>query len=954
MRFLLFVLLLINISFANSLNISRMNALKSVIQKEEYIALAINKYILQTGTIPKTDSNKLDWEKLEHKDYLGELFNRKNLLTSDDIDVYYEPKTYNFFIRGVVANIGTLEEPESSYDEDLKYLYNFYASRIFRVNTLAPIDTTVEKLKIGSQVLYSSIQKEIVQTVNLSSNNTIKLDSQDCVVNTHYYELKGKELTYKYCKTVDNPITVYQDSPIYVEDSSELKYIKAKIGDKAYAKKNGIWYEYYYQGDTNLPWVAVYLGSDVNEADESQDLEDLILKYIPGSKDLVFRQDGGCMLANGDIFCWGNNKYKKVGIESYGQIDKTLKPDYVNTPIMLKAQIDKTKKYTDDNGIESTRHAKNWYNNPYRVKFEKMAMNSTNVCAISPIFLDPDEEFSQKVGGDLFCNGNISSSYFEDLSSTVKSTSILKKNIFFGIGKEDKTNDGNEIYLKDIVMVEDTAAVLSDTGDIYTFGRNYKGALGIGSSDKFIISTTPSKINGSTIFKKIFALRDIRGFGAIDEENYFWIWGGRPNGEIYNKPTRLNDNRRYNEDAIFINTNEFVLKGLDNFFYQTTNSNSTKKLNIPNTAISVSVYGNFFTYINEYLELKGSPELLKCMKANEIDECNNDDNSNDIFTLAFNQLNTKLNNIKGKMYATFTNAGIFKLDRVLSTQSENFETATSGWTATNSSDNNMITTVDLDQTDTQTQLPSTDFLGRFPIAVNETKDYYEVSKTYSFPSYPNHEIDIEFDFYEIDTWDGERFEVYANGELLSVDHFIFDWHETLKDTNITGINLQDNINPNTGYAGDQSYSYKLRSKLDSSGNVTLKFKTQFEYDLPYANHYSRTYYQGSYNEDVENESWGIDNVKIKVKETNKKFVCAMTGFGSKSQMYCWGNIARSIPILSTSLYDMDKINSINKLFITEESDKEIPMSYDKFNNDGNLHLKFPTYIGGFDYEFYFK
>ena len=80
----------------------------------------------------------------------------------------------------------------------------------------------------------------------------------------------------------------------------------------------------------------------------------------------------------------------------------------------------------------------------------------------------------------------------------------------------------------------------------------------------------------------------------------------------------------------------------------------------------------------------------------------------------------------------------------------------------------------------------------------------------------------------------------------------------------------------------------------------------------------------------------------------------MTGFGSESQLYCWGNTARSIPILSTSLYDTDKINIINKLFITEEDDKKNQMSYDSYNNNGNLFLKFPTYIGGFDYEFYFK
>jgi len=953
MRFILLILLLINISFANTQNISRMNALKKVIQKEEYIALAINKYILQTGSLPLTESKDFDWTKLDNEDYLGKNFNKSNPLTSKYIDVYY--KSGNFFIKGVI-------DDNISYDEDLKYLYNFYTSRIFRVNTLAPIKIIEDGENNDSQVIYSSIQKEIVKILNdpeTDAITTIKLDSQECPANEYYYELKGKELTLKFCKDEVSPssnrgISVYQEAPIYAENWEDLLYIKAKIGDKAYAKKNGTWYEYYYQGDTSIRWVPSYLGSTISAENESENVEDLILSYIPDSKDLVFRRDGGCMLANGDIFCWGNNKYKKAGIENYGQLDTSLSPDYVNTPVMLKVQIDNITKIEDDKGNKLSRYDKKWYNNPYRVKFEKMGMNSSNVCGISPIFTYKLDGLERKIGGELYCNGSVSSTYFEDLDSSTKMTSVLKKNKFFTKGKTNTETD-TPVYLQDIVMVEDTTVVLSDAGDIYTFGRNYKGALGIGSDDKFIAKNTPEKINGETIFKKIFALRDIKGLGAIDEDNFFWIWGETSSGIVYNKPTLLDEVRRYNKDAIFVNTKEFVLKGVDNNFYQTTGTNSTKLLaNIPSTAISVSVYGDFYTYINEDLELKASESLRVCMQANETDKCTANAN-NYIFDTSFNELNEKSNTVNNKDYANFANVSIFKLDSVITEQFEDFETSTSGWTATNTKDNNLIKEVPFDNTDTKGQVPSTNFLGRFPTAVSDSIGYYEVSKTYDFTSkYKDYEIEIEFDFYEIDTWDGERFEVYANNELLSADHFIFDNHETLSDSNITGISLQDNINSNTGYAGDQSYEYKLRAKLDSEGKVTLKFKTNFEYDDPYTNYWSKTYKKTGFNEDVENESWGIDNVHVKVKETNKKFVCAMTGLGSKSQMYCWGNIARSIPLLSTSLYDMSKINTINKLFITQEDEKKEQMSYDFYNSNGNLFLKFPTYIGGFDYGFYFK
>lgn len=930
MKIFLFILLLINITFANNQNTSRMNSLKKVIQKEEFIALAINKYILQTGSIPKTDSNSLDWSKLEVEDYLGSNFNKINPLTSKTINVYYDTTSSSFFIRGVLDDI---ENPKFLYDEDLKYLYNFYISRIFRINTLAPINVTEEKLRKGSQILYSSVQKEIIEVLNLPSNNTIKLDSEECIVGTYYYELKGKELIYKYCKSTDNAITVFQDPPIYVEDSSDLQYIKVKIGDKAYAKKNGTWYAYYYQGDTSPAWIPEYLGLPIVEA---EDLEDLIISYIPDAKDLIFRQDGGCMLANGDIFCWGNNEYKKAGIETYGQLDTALSPDYVNTPVMLRVQIDDI---TEINGV--TRKDKGWYNNPYRVKFEKMALNSSNVCGVSPIFEYSNLGVNRKVGGDLYCNGNISSEYFEDLDEDTTKTSILKRNKFFAVGKDDFLNDNNEIYLVDIIMVEDTIIVLSDEGNIYTFGRNYKGALGINNTDKFISINEPVEVdNDGTVFKKLFALRDIKGMGALDENNDFWIWGERPNGAVLYKPTLLDTTRRFYEDAIFVNTNEFVLKSLDNVFYKTTGNNSIEAVRdssnelIPSSAISVSVYGDFYTYVTDDLELKGSDDLLKCMQASETSECA-DSTDRDVFALAFSELNTKSNIVKGKAYANFANASIFKLDNVITEEFEDYESWNrgSGW-----SDNTKTVVTD----DGSDEIPVTTFLGNFRIGSS-------TSKTFSFPNYADYEVEVEFDFYEIDTWDYEKFIVKLNDETFVEDNFIHDDHPNLTDAKDTGESLQA-VASETDYRNknDERYHYKLKTKLDSNGDLKIEFSTRGLTPSDFG------YNSWSHAQSITDESWGIDNVHVKVKETNKKFICAMTGLESQSQLYCWGNVARSIPIVNTSLYDPSKYPGLNRLFMTEEGYKDFRLSYTQFHSDGNLFLKFPTYIAGFDYGFYFK
>lgn len=1069
-----------------------MNAAKKVIQKEEYIALAVNKYILQTGEIPKdSETNKIAWDLLINAEYLGTNFDKSNPLTKKDLEVFFDENN-NCFIKGALTDI-------TNYSKQNRYLYNFYSNRVFRINTQAPKNSLKEEIIKGSQVIYDKTQKEIA--LLLKDGAKVILDNKVCPTEKYYYELKGSELNYKYCNSANDSFKVYQESPIYVENINNLPFIKAKIGEKAYALKNGKWYEYYYQGDVDIPWVPVESGSVLNSQDE-EDIEDKIISYIPNSKDLVIRRDGGCMLANGDIFCWGNNKYRKAGINSYGQLDKTLSPDYINTPVMLKVQIDNEYKISSE-----SRRDKKWYNNPYRIKFEKMSMNSTNVCAVSPIFDYFQGGSYIKFGGDLYCNGQINATYYEDLASDINATSLLKRNKFFASGKSDKINNSNEIYLKDLVMVEDITAVLSESGKIYTIGKNYNGALGVGKDDTFYSSQTPIEVLADgVVFNKIFALRDTRTFGAIDTNNYFWIWGERKNTNL-NKPTRI-ALTKFNPDAIFVNTNEFLLKGLDNKFYKTTRTSDITAIStndIPEDAISVSLYednqGNeYILYINEQLELKGDNALLSCKNANG-SNCLFTDT---LFAKSIDKLNEKENIINNKKYANFSNVSIFKLDHNIKEVIEDYEDDTIGWNRTdtfdggddatrflgkhgkNSSDidflnktfdfgiananenvtikldfyeidtwngnyfriylnnvkafekqywvdayygeqdgglplkvsgsgsfwgdeekhpillttklnssgqlkiafsstlanvanneamgidnlqilrssdgktlakadfeddrtgwSNTSTTMILDNGDT-TQVPATTFLGRFPIA-DSNKDPFELTKSYSFPGFGNYEVEIEFDFYEIDTWDGERFEFYVNDKLLAKDHFVMDGQQFLKDSNITGIDLQDNIRPETGYISDQTYRYKLKTKLDSNGNLTIRFKTSLEFTDPdYANYWSQFF------EDVNNESWGIDNLHIKLKETDKKFVCAMTGLGSASQMYCWGNVARSIPLVNTSLYDVSKIDTINKLFITQDLEKKEQMSFDDYFYDGKLFLKYPTYIGGFDYEFYFK
>ena len=975
MRVLTLILIFISFAFSSSQNVALMNDIKSVIQKEEFISLAINKYILQNAKIPKKDDDTLDWDKLMTSDYLGTNFNKYNPITKQNISVVFDSNN-SAFIKGVL-------ETENQHKAEYNYLYNFYINKIFRVNTIPPKNNTKTELVKGSLVLYNSTQNEIVKVINRNTNK-IFLPTQACEVGNYYYELKNGQLVYKYCKTATSSIEIYQESPVYLDNLDDLKYIKIEIGEKAYVKDGISWYEYYYEG--NGSWIPLGTGRTTGQVNDEISIEDRILSYIPDAKDLVLRRDGGCMLANGDIFCWGNNSYKKAGIENYGQIDKNIKPDYVNTPVMLKVQIEDT----DQNN-------KKWYNNPYRIKFEKMAMNSTNVCGISPIF-NYFENGQKKFGGDLYCNGQITQLYFENVSTAVSETSILGKNKFFGWGKDDKTDDApklinisedggpvekdsskqeltitrDEIYLTQIVMVEDTIAVLSDDGKIYTIGRNYNGALGIGSDDKFIIQSTPQEVKSNgVLFKKIFALRDIATFGAIDSNNYFYIWGERPNGTVYYEPTIVSHSLKFNPDGIFTNSKDFLLKGVDNNFYRTKNSMDLVSVSqIPSTAISASIYDSgstqLYVYANENMVLEGSSKYLSC-KTTTGSDCNNTDKA--IFKTALDELNAITNRFNGKDYANFANVSIYQLDTVKKEITEDFEDRkTTGWSGSynnyvgnedkcpsNSINNNSSVRIEtVNDNGDATRIVPTTFLGRYSMGGNNCGGYSAgpswIEKTFDIGfEYRNDEVEFEFDFYEIDTWDYEKFIVTINDVQVVEDSFVHDLHPVFTDDNDSGQYLQPIAgNNNTNNKGDETYRYKIKAKVDSSGKLKVRFTTRGLL-VGEPNYYSNAQAQSR-----SDESWGIDNIRIKVKETSKTFACAMTGIGSSSQMYCWGNVGRSIPILSTSLYDVGKISTINKLFISPQSEKTSQMAFDNFNDSGNLFLKYPTYIGGFDYPFYFK
>ena len=124
---IILIMLFVN-SFASNKE-SLMNDIKSLIQKEEYLAIAINKYILQTGELPLKDK-KFDFTLLEKKNYIDSNFNKISPITNKEIVVNFDKDTNSAFIVSLI-------EKAENYKDEHKYLYEFYTNNNFRVNTLA-------------------------------------------------------------------------------------------------------------------------------------------------------------------------------------------------------------------------------------------------------------------------------------------------------------------------------------------------------------------------------------------------------------------------------------------------------------------------------------------------------------------------------------------------------------------------------------------------------------------------------------------------------------------------------------------------------------------------------------------------------------------------------------------------------------------------------------------------
>ena len=231
--------------------------------------------------------------------------------------------------------------------------------------------------------------------------------------------------------------------------------------------------------------------------------------------------------------------------------------------------------------------------------------------------------------------------------------------------------------------------------------------------------------------------------------------------------------------------------------------------------------------------------------------------------------------------------------------SDNFESGSNGWnTGTESSQG----------------FESGDMLGR----IGGTGGDEAVSKTYDIPSDVS-EVNISFSFYEIDSWDGESFQIFVGGEeLTSLDNSAFqtqDGTTTLYDSAGNEVGeVVHGVSQGEGFSGwnDQAHQINLTVPVED-GQLELGFGSTL-------------------NQGVSDESFGIDNIEITVSDADYQII---------------GTEDTPVPLdIDAALTDTD--GSENLAILIEDVPEGSSLSAGTDNGDGTWSLQ-PEELAGLEF-----
>lgn len=463
-RLLILIFLSINIfandDYINSLTLAKV---KKLIEKEEEIATAYKKYILEKGSEPSTLSILKTTTG-----YLPSNFSTNNYFGGT---ISFSTNTHNLISF-------------TTTDNNLKSnIYDYYYSNKYRTNTKAPLSTNNSDVEI-----ILSTKEKFIYTYK-SSITTTKADAINETAGKYYLDTNGVLHWYQngsYKFSVDKDLIVDSSVTMINADKTVNATFKDMVKDVTYAGQTIL------QKNSNTDSAEAYVG--INENTIVRQNPDVILDTQLGV--IQIGKNSGGMIVNGDIYTWGNNLNRITGIDkdTYTKSSGTTgnKTPVINTLVRVRAKI-------YDNDLADTKdlttfYTQNYFSSPLRPRFVDIFSNTKNgTCGIT-------------TNGELYCGGIVSAAdkSFGNLFTqvdTVRNGEMLYRSTYFDgttdSPKASKIFANNQLWL-----------ILSKDGDIYRWGyedTNNNGFSGNGNPTFNVSSSTSTSCSDVCI--------------------RWWIWG---------------------------------------------------------------------------------------------------------------------------------------------------------------------------------------------------------------------------------------------------------------------------------------------------------------------------------------------------------------------------------------------------------------------------------------------
>ncbi|MDY3201471.1 MAG: hypothetical protein RBQ84_10995 [Arcobacter sp.] len=593
--FLLFLFISV-LNADNNVDTLTLTKIKKLVQKEEEIAIAYKKYILEKGENPTNISSLLI------DNYLPKGFS-----------------TINPF--GKIISLIEDNKIESSLPEDMNLksnLYDYYYSNKYRTYTKAPLKIKKDNEDNNDEVeiLLSSKEKFIYS--NKSKITTTKEDAKD----KYFLDSKGVlhwyDASEKYKFSFDNELLLDESVTLLNDDGTVNTEYKNLVSDVSFAGMTVL----HKNATSNTADEYIMIGSS-NAVKVKQITRDI------GKTIIQFTRRAGGMIINGDIYTWGNNANKITGIdiEKFTQ-GNGLAGSYKNFPVITGLVRAKVKTYN------TSLDNQNYFSSPLRPKFiDFFSTVYHGTCGIS-------------TKGELYCGGVTADSTTSMYTQLDTNNQSNPKEMFYRSKYFDGTADkkatkifaNNQIWL--ILANTDVDANGNyQNGRIYRWGYDFAGFAGDGGKS-YNNKNNPTEIsvtenNTKVLFKDITYLLTIgyRKMAALSNSGNVYLWG-LDNYYNYSCKQKINNTTvnlcsplKVDSDIVFASIqgglNAFVAKGEDEKYYKIsqawgkevkvesveelikTNYDSQYDKDNDSELISVDFTSNGIVWINSKNKLKG-------------------------------------------------------------------------------------------------------------------------------------------------------------------------------------------------------------------------------------------------------------------------------------------------------------------------------------------------------------